>query len=931
MNYLDKKILLTLVGLLGLLLNSSSLLAQQNTKLFGPDVHQLNWNDFVRKVEASTDHYFYYDSEALQNLRIDAPGDSLLLLDLLRQNLQPLQIEAAIDRQGNVFLHPKTAIITEVGPAFFEGQIYDSTTQVLAKAETQKQFLQTTNELVVETLVVGNAQTGAKERKSIFSGTIKSEDDDSPVGGATLYFDELGTGTATNIDGFFTITLAKGKYTLTINSLSFKEKKYKVEVLSSDRVNLTLIPQLINLKGVVVTANQDNKIQSSQMGFERLTIKSIKEIPLVLGERDVLKVATLLPGIQSIGEGASGFNVRGSPADQNLFYINKVPIYNTSHMFGFFSAFNSDAISDFSLFKSNIPMKYGGRLASIFEVTTKNGNQNKYTARGGISPITARVLAEGPIVKEKSSFLIGLRSTYSDWVLNLINNEQFQGAKARFADGVANVQFELSENDRLKFFGYHSFDDIKFGTNQFDYQNTGGSLGWTHFFKNKHNFDFHLVYSKYGLNIGDETLQVEAFQLENVLEHKEARLDFTMRPNNDHEITFGANAVLYEIDQGEFLPLNELSQVQSLDLGEEQGLEMGIYVGENWNLSDNFSLSGGLRYNLYTYLGPQKVLTYTEGVPRTPDTVRDTLDFSQNQQVSNSGNLDYRLGAKFVVNPNFSLKASYNKTHQYIFLLSNTIAIAPTDKWKLSDYHIDPMEGQQYSLGAYTNILNGNLELTIESYYKQVKNLVEYKDGANLVVNEAPEQDVLQGDLNAYGIELMLRKSRGRFNGWLNYTYSRSQVLVAGGPGGDNINFGERYPANYDKPHSVNLVSNYKFSRRFSLSGNLVYSTGRPITYPSTLYIQNDVQLINYSLRNEYRIPDYFRFDLSAKIEGNLRSDKLLHSSWVISLYNVVGRNNAYSVYFESTSRGVVGKKVSIFASPIFSITYNFKLGSYAD
>jgi hypothetical protein len=388
---------------------------------------------------------------------------------------------------------------------------------------------------------------------------------------------------------------------------------------------------------------------------------------------------------------------------------------------------------------------------------------------------------------------------------------------------------------------------------------------------------------------------------------------------------------MYRIDRGDYLPLDEGSLIIPKNLGEEQGLEAGIYISDEWKALPNLTLYGGLRFNGYGYLGPTSVYDYTEGAPRIPENITDTLVFGDNEVAKSYFGLDYRFAATYLVNPNFSVKASYNRLHQYIFMLSNTIALAPTDKWKLADYHIEPMVGDQVSLGFYSNFSKNMYEFSIEGYYKWVDNLVEYRDGADLIVNEFPEQEVLQGELNSYGVEVMIKKPYGRLNGWVNYTYSRSIVQVQDEKTGESNNFGTAYPANWDKPHAFNLVANYKLSRRLSISSSVVYSTGRPITYPTAIYYQDGQEILHYSLRNEYRLPDYFRLDASVILEGNLKKKKFLHGSWIFSVYNLTGRRNAYSVYFKSENGRINGYKLSIFGTQIFSITYDFKLGNIND
>jgi hypothetical protein len=413
------------------------------------------------------------------------------------------------------------------------------------------------------------------------------------------------------------------------------------------------------------------------------------------------------------------------------------------------------------------------------------------------------------------------------------------------------------------------------------------------------------------------------------LNHLEARTSLSLVPNDYHRINIGANSVLYQLDQGSYRPLNEESLVIPIQLKKEQGLESGVFINEEWKPSPVFSLSAGVRYNFYTFLGTHDSYIYKEGQPLEIDNIIDTVYYGKNKKVKSYTAPDLRLSSQYAITEIMSKKAAFNQVHQYIFMLSNTIAVAPTDKWKLVDEHIKPMAGEQYSLGYFSELKKHAYEFSTELYYKKVRNLVEYKDGANLLVNPIPETDVLQGNLNSYGVECMLKKLSGKLNGWMSYTYSRAIVQVNGDKPAEKINFGNAYPANYDKPNAFNIVANYKFSHRLSISSNIVYATGRPITFPAAVYYQNGIPIIHYSARNEYRIPDYFRVDVSVNIEGNLKSKKFKHSSWNLSVYNLLGRDNPYSIYFKQEGWLINGYQLSIFGSPIFSLTYNFKLGSY--
>jgi len=927
----ERKIKLLIIGLL--MFFNIHLFSQSGDVIITKDYDGLEWNDFVKKIEKNYSVRIFYNPEKIPDIIISIKNDNDFLEDILRENFKSYKINVSIDKMNNIFLVQKNAIHVSLADDFFLTKIEDQEKEAeISENKKWNNYLRTNREYISKNVVIGTKREGAKLSKVSVSGFLRNISDGKTIFGGNIYINELETGTTTNVDGFYSLTLKKGKYTFVISSLGYEEEKYKVELLSNGVFNIDLITKSFLLEEFTVSSERFHNVRGNQMGLEKLSIKRITEIPVVLGEKDIIKVALLLPGIQTVGEGTSGFNVRGSPADQNLFYINNVPVYNTSHLFGFFSSFNSDAINEFSLYKSNIPVEFGGRLSSVFNISAKQGNQKKFSMMGGISPISGKILVEGPIQKGKSSYLIGVRSTYSDWMLKTVRDLDIRNSSAKFSDAVANFSFALTPNNRLELFTYFSYDLANIATiSEHDYTNLGASLSWNHYINNKHELDLTFSTSDYSFNDANMEYDFAAYKQSYQLKHHEAKLNLFLRPNENHKITFGINSILYLINRGDYLPLNEMSLINPKSFEAEKGIESGIYIGDNWKLSPLFEITAGLRYNNYLSIGPNNVYQYGSNMPKTVENIIDTLSFSNNEVIKTYNGLDFRFGAKYLINENFSMKAGFNRLHQYIFLLSNTIAISPTDIWKLSDYNIKPMIGDQLSLGFYSNLFKNKLEASLEVYYKKVNELVEYKDGAKFFDNEIPETDIVQGNLDAFGIELMIKKPYGRLNGWVNYTYSNASVLVNNKITGEQNNFGFKYPANYDKPHAFNLVGNYKISRRVSLSGNIVYSTGRPITYPTSIYYQNGVKILNYSMRNEYRLPDYFRIDISLKLEGNLHKRKLAHGSFIFSIYNLTGRKNAYSIYFQSKGGSIYSYKLSIFGTPIPSITYSFKLGNYED
>ena len=904
---------------------------QKQTHFISDKLDNSKWADFQKETEAAFGVTYYLQPDSIVNFNMKVSSDTMLLMSVLKSNFEKHGYKVATDGNGSFFITKGASIKMELPLGFFTIPNFISEEEQETQSKSNDDELTTSKVYIAKTIIIGSQKLKIANKRCQLSGIVTSSSDGQPIIGGTIFINELKLGTATNEFGYYQLDLLPGKYTLTFNSLESIERNVKINLLSSGQLNTKLDRNLYLLQEVEIKSSQNDNVRGTQMGFERISARMISEIPVVMGERDIIKVALLLPGVTSVGEGAAGFNVRGSPSDQNLFYIENAPVYNTAHLFGFFSAFNPDMIDDFTMYKGSIPAKFGGRLSSIFDISTKTGNMEKFSARGGISPITARLMVEGPIVKEKLSFIIGARSTYSDWVLRMVEDPEIRDSKAYFGDVVLGMDAIINNKNKVKIFGYYSEDRIKLSNStKYQFQNQGASIDWLHGFSSNDNLNISFVYSDYRFDEENSELEFAAYKQNYRLIHNEVKADLNLRPSDKHTVNAGISGILYQLDRGEHLPLDSVSSEVPINFGSEKAVESAIYLSDEWKITPLITLVAGLRYNLYSYLGPQTVYQYQPNAPLIPINIADTLYYGNNQPVKTYGGLDYRLSSIFLLNPNLSIKASYNRLHQYIFMLSNTIALSPTDTWKLADYNIKPMVGDQFSVGMYTNF-GKNYELSVEGYYKIVNNLVEYKDGADLVTSQNVEQDVLQGKLNAYGIETMIKKPFGKLNGWINYTYANSSVLVDDKIKGESINFGKRYPSNYDHPHTLNIVANYKVSRRIILSGNLIYSTGRPITYPAAIYYLNGQKILHYTQRNEYRIPDYFRIDVALKLEGNLVAKKLLHGVFIFSVYNLTGRKNAYSVYFKSENGQINGYKMSIFGTQIFSITYDFKLGNYAD
>jgi hypothetical protein len=699
-----------------------------------------------------------------------------------------------------------------------------------------------------------------------------------------------------------------------------------VMLYSDGRLDIELEEDITPLKEVVIESERDVRVAGVQMGLEKLDIRTMKQMPLALGETDIMKVILTLPGVQTVGEGTVGLNVRGGATNQNLILFNDATIYNPSHLFGFFSTFNPDVLKNVELYKSGINAEYGGRLSSVLDVSSREGNLKKFAGSGGISPITGRLSLEGPIIKDRTSFLVGARSTYSDWILSRLKTKELNNSEASFYDLNAILSHKINDKNNVYLSGYLSKDRFKLNSDTaYSYSDRNASVKWKHIINNKLFGVFTGGYSHYSYTISSDGNPVNAFNMDFNIQQTNGKIDFSYFPSAKHTINAGVSTIRYSLSPGNLQPRGAESLIIPDVLQSEQGMESGIYAGDQFEITPNLSVYGGIRYSLYQFLGPKDILTYTPNLPKEESTIQDTVAYASGKSIATYHGAEPRVSLRYSLSRSSSVKISYNRMRQYIQMLSNTTAIAPTDTWKLSDANIRPQIGDQISAGFYKNLKGNMIELSVEGYYKKMTNSIDFKNSAVLLLNHHIETDLINAEGKAYGIELMAKKSSGKVNGWVTYTYSRSWLRSKGSSASETVNSGKFYPSSYDKPHAVNFIGNYKFSRRVNVSFNVIYSTGRPITLPLAKYDLGGSKRLYYSERNQYRIPDYFRTDFSVNIEGNHKVRKLAHSSWTFAVYNLTGRQNAYSVFFVADNGKINGYKLSIFGRPIPTITYNFK------
>jgi hypothetical protein len=787
-----------------------------------------------------------------------------------------------------------------------------------------QQELQNTAEL--ETIRIGRQDLTNPASSFLLSGYVREQATGRPVADLVIYEKNRGIGTATDINGYYELRLPPGVNLLESRSIG-KQARQKQVILYNDGTLDWLVEEGVEqLEEVVVEAQQDRNVEEVIMGTQIIDAEESKDIPLVLGERNILDVAATLPGISKAGEGALGLNVRGGRTDQNMFLLNKAIVYNPTHFFGIFQALNPFVTEQVEIYKGVIPVEYGGRLSAVFDIKTKDGSTDDLKGEGSIGPVTANMALEIPIAKDRSSLVLGGRVAYSDWILRALENEDLNSSTASFYDLIGTYTDRLNENNRLKATAYYSKDRFSITADStFRYSNRAASVEWDHRFSEHSTGSFTLSNSRYAFDIGYEAQSKANFNLGYSVEETELQGVIRHRLNDQHRLTYGLAGKYYGVRPGTLEPLGSDSDIVPQELAKEQGLEGGVFLSDDWMVTERLSLSAGLRLSVFAALGPSEQREYAPDQPRNPATVIDTLSYGSGEVIKTYGGPEVRFSTRYLLGPEFSVKAGFSNMYQYIHTLTNTTSVSPIDTWKLSDLNIRPQTSQQVTLGFFKNLNEGMYEVSLEGYYKWAQDVLDFKTGAQILLNDAIETEVIQGDGKAYGVELLLKKTIGRLNGWLGYTYSRSLIRFDSPFPEEQVNNGEFFPSNYDQPHNVSLVANYKFTQRYSASLNFSYQTGRPVTYPIGQFNFNNADYVFYSDRNSQRIPDYIRLDLGINIEGNHKKNKLAHSFWTISVYNVLGRANPYSLFFVTEDGQVKALQTSIFAIPIPSITYNFK------
>jgi hypothetical protein len=771
------------------------------------------------------------------------------------------------------------------------------------------------------------------QEKFTLSGTISDNNSNETLIGVNLFVPELKTGVTTNEYGFYSITIPKGNYSIRISYMGYQTLEDQLQLNQNTKTNFKLITNENTLKEVIITDTKTRTdIRKPEMSVNKLSISAIKKMPVVLGEVDVLKSILLLPGVTNAGEGASGFNVRGGGADQNLILLDEATIFNSSHVFGFFSVFNPDAIKDLKLYKGGIPARFGGRASSVLDIYQKDGSSKEFHANGGIGLISSRLLLEGPLVKNRGSFLIGGRSSYAHLFMKLSKDQKNNAAY--FYDLNTKMSYQINPNNNLYLSGYFGRDVFSLA-NSFTniYGNSTLNLRWNHLFSDKLFSNLSMIYSDYYYGLD---LNFVGFQWDSGIKNYNIKYDFKNYISDRFKLNYGLNAIYYDFNPGIIKPSSATSGINFSQLDKKYAFEPAVYINADQELSKKFSISYGLRYSLFYRLGQSNVNVYANNNPVTFNTNMQiyekatpigTQTFQKNEVLKSYNYLEPRFSLAYQLNENQSVKASYNRMVQYLQLISNTSSPTPLDVWTPSDAYIKPQIADQVAIGYFKNFTNDNYSLEVEGYYKKVQNRIDYIDGADLIANNALEQVILNGQMRSYGLEVMIKKNEGRLNGWISYTLSKSQQQTPGRTTTESgINNGQWYNSAYDKTHNLAVTSSYSLNEKWSFGANFSLQTGQPITYPNGQYQYLGITVPSYGLRNENRLPAYHHLDISATLTPRKNNNRNWKGEWVFSIYNLYNRKNAAAINFRQNSQTGTNEavKTSIFGM-VPAVSYNFK------
>jgi hypothetical protein len=780
---------------------------------------------------------------------------------------------------------------------------------------------------IVDQYKFGEMGKANDTKKVIVSGHVLDAKTDETMPFASIQVADMHYATTTDQTGNFTLSLTPGFHILNFSFLDYEVKVIDLEIYENGIFNVILDKKSLLLDEIIIQYNYDKDISTSRIGQTQLVIPDMKRAPSFLGETDLIKQIQYLPGVTTVGEAASGFNVRGGSVDQNLILYDGIPVYNSSHVFGFFSAFNAEAVRDVSFFGGGIPAEYGGRISSVLDIKSRDGDYEKWHGKAGIGMVTGNLMLNGPIKKEKTAVNASFRSTYSDWLIHSIrsNYADLSKSSVSFYDGTVKVSHLFSGNTKLALTTYSSKDGFRLaGDSTYKWTNFQISAKLDHQFSNKLGSELILGMSAYGYDVinGDS---LTASNLSYRIITSVAKAGFNYQEGN-HKFNFGIQLSHYQLDPGTLKPTSVASNVRKVVIDKQFSLENALYFSDTWSFSEQLFIEGGLRLPMFVSYGPASINRYEKGKPLEVFNIVDTVHYQSSETIKVYFGIEPRLSIRYMIDPYTSIKMGYNRMYQYLHLVTNTTAVTPVDIWQPSGYYFKPQRADQVSVGYFKESKEKKYGTSGEVFYKTMNDIIDFKDGAELVLNDHLETELLQGKGHAYGLETSFYKNKGKLTGTLNYTYSRSFRQISGATSDESINSGKRYRANFDQPHVLNLSWKYQMSRRYFFTGNFTYHTGRPVTIPLSAFQLENSTIAYYSGRNQYRIPDYHRMDLALVVEGTNKKDKKIEGTWVFSIYNVYSRRNPYSVFFKNSGAGIpIPYQLSIIGTLFPSVSYNIE------
>ena len=764
------------------------------------------------------------------------------------------------------------------------------------------------------------------------SGTITDKSNGETLFGASVFLSGTTVGGVTNEYGFYSITAPEGVYVLNISYMGYTDVNININLNQDLKFNIEISEFSTELDEVVVTADEPERvlIRKPEMSVLKMNVGTVKQMPVVLGEVDILKSLQMLPGVTNNGEGTGGFHVRGGAQDQNLVLLDEAIIYNTSHMFGFFSVFNADAIKDLKLYKGGIPARFGGRVSSVLDIRQKDGNSKKFALTGGLGIISSRLTAEGPVFGERGSFLVAGRRSYIDLILKAAGENN----SVSFYDLNLKTNYSLGDNNKLYLSGYFGRDAFKLGNSfRSSYGNASGNLRWNHIFNDRLFSNLSAIASRYEYDLDFDQ---EEFEWVSSITNYNLKYDLKFYWNDAITLDFGGSGIYYDFDPGAVKPTADTSPVNPLQLDRKKAIETGLYLNAEHKLTAKLTAQYGLRYSAFGRLGGQPISEYANGLPvvynptlgiyERGEVIGET-DYAEGKSIETFGNLEPRVSLAYLLNEDSSIKAGFSRAAQYIHLLSNTSSVTPLDVWAPSGPFIKPQLSNQYALGYFRNFLDKTYSLEVETYYKTVDNRIDYIDGSELIGQNTIETEILNGEMRAYGLELLLRKNKGDLTGWVSYTLSKSEQRTPGGnAGGTGINSGNWYNAFFDRTHDISISGTYRYNDLWSFGTNLVFQTGRPVTYPNGQFQYEGLSIATYAPRNSDRLPAYHRMDVSVNYKPRKYQNTRFKGEWVLSIYNLYHRKNAASVSFgQNLETGANEATRTAIFGVVPSITYNFK------